>query len=461
MIEDDKLAQSALRQLLNDTKHVIFSTIDEFLSSPEAQKNWNLMLLDLCHPGDTTGKGTLSRMNLLRTQFPEMDIIIQSGIGDVEIMRESVRNGALKFILKDHLTDEIPALLEWQKEYLQQKIGLDEIILGQSEVMRKLKRDLLKFRFENQVNVLIEGETGTGKELCAQAVHSSGPFIGVNVSAIPSELFESEFFGSDKGAFTGASQNRMGHFEAVGQGTLFLDEIQALSPQHQAKLLRVLETKTFVRLGSNTERPMKARIVSASNQRLRESVAKGLFREDLYFRLASLTIQVPPLRIRGNDIALLAQFFLKQFEMGGKKSFTQKGLDLIVSGYDWPGNVRELRGFVRQIILKTQIPLLDAPEIQQALGILGGKESEERYFTDLKETAAASGQAFTSLNSGSPQVPQFVPNWGHSFDKNVEDFEKYLLVETLKKYKSVEAREKLGLARSRFYEKLKHYGISN
>jgi two-component system NtrC family response regulator len=229
------------------------------------------MLLDLCHAGDPTGESTISKIPFLKTQYPDMDLIIQSGVGDVEIMRRCIKSGASKFVLKDHITDEIPALLEWQKEFLEEKVTLDSYLIGSSDVVVRLKRELLKLRFENHINVLVEGETGTGKELCAQAIHSGGPFVGVNVSTIPSELFESEFFGSDKGAFTGASNSRPGHFEAAGNGTLFLDEIQSLSPQHQSKLLRVLETKTFMRVGSQVERPMKARIISASNQKLREA----------------------------------------------------------------------------------------------------------------------------------------------------------------------------------------------
>ncbi len=415
------------------------------------------MLLDLCHPGDPSGKSTIEKIPLVRNQFPDMDLVVQSGVGDVEIMRQCVRSGASRFILKDHISDEVPALLEWQKEYILQKEGLDRVLLGHSEVMRRLKRDLMKFRFENQANVLIEGETGTGKELCARAVHSSGPFIGVNVSAIPSELFESEFFGYEKGAFTGAVGSKPGHFEAAGAGTLFLDEIQSLSSTHQSKLLRVLETRSFMRVGSQAEKPMRARIVSASNQKLRESVAKGLFREDLYFRLAPLSLQVPPLRVRGNDIAELAKYFLNEFEPGGRKSFTEAGLNLMIKDYDWPGNVRELKGAIRQLVLKSQIPILDAPEIQSLLGIRNSGR-EENFMSDLRSQAEKEGQTLTTISKG--PAGDFVTNWSLGFDANIEAFEKYILEETLKKYKSAEAREKLGMARSRFYDKLKHYGLS-
>jgi len=306
--------------------------------------------------------------------------------------------------------------------------------------MQQLKRDLLDLRFQTSVDVLIEGETGSGKELCARALHSGGPFVAVNMSAVPAELFESEFFGAEKGAYSGSVQSRSGHFEAAGAGTLFLDEIQSLSLAHQAKLLRVLETRSFARVGSSQERPFRARIVSASNQRLREAVAKGNFREDLYYRLAPLALQVPPLRLRYKDITLLAKSFVRDFDESRSKSFTEVGLRYLEHGYDWPGNVRELRGLVRNLCIKSPIPKLDEPEIR---ALLEGAED-----TGSHVPAAAHSEG-----------PGFQINWSASFDENVETLEKHLLTETLKKLKSVDARERLKLARSRYYEKVKQYGL--
>jgi DNA-binding NtrC family response regulator len=437
VIEDDPLIQMALRSLVKSHESCLYPTLESFMASSDLSKAWDLVLLDLCHAADPEGAGTISRLPELRRRLPMAEIIVQSGLQEIEIMRACVRNGASRFLMKEHIGDEVPALLTRFAELKELRTGIDQKMVGESPVMKRLKSELLSFRFETRFDVLIEGETGSGKELCAQVLHSGGPFIPVNVSAIPAELFESEFFGSEKGAYTGAAQSRAGHFEMAGTGTLFLDEIQSLSPSHQAKLLRVLEVRAFTRVGSSFERPLKARVVCASNLNLREAVSKGTFREDLYYRIAPLTVQVPPLRMRGSDIGLLAKKFLREFDQSQKLSFTPAGIRALENEYDWPGNVRELRGLVRNLVLKANIPFLDSPEICEAL-----QKNDNQ------------------LVSSPPQGNDaFAVDWSLGFDENVARLEQFLLEMTLRDHKSVEAREKLKLARSRFYEKVKQYKV--
>lgn len=439
VVEDDPLMQQSFGILLRGQNPKIFKNLREFFAADAAKENFDLILLDLRHDEDPDGTDTLSRISELRARFSEAELVIQSGLADVAAMRTCIRQGASRFILKEHIGDEVPVLITRLQEIRNLRRQLDHDIIGRSLVMKQLKRDLLDLKFQSAVDVLIEGETGSGKELCARALHNGDPFMAVNVSAIPAELFESEFFGSEKGAYTGSSQARAGYFESAATGTLFLDEVQSLSLPHQAKLLRVLETRRFTRVGSTQERSFKARVVSASNRSLKEAVAKGQFREDLYYRLAPLTVQLPPLRLRGEDVVLIADTLLAEIDRSRTKSFTQEALEFLRC-YDWPGNVRELRGLIRSLVIKSPIPKLDAPEMREILGL--GGDSEIKL-----NTSAATGSE------------TFHVDWSKGFDANVEELEKYLLHETLKKVKSSEAREKLGLARSRYYEKVKQYGL--
>lgn len=209
-----------------------------------------------------------------------------------------------------------------------------------------------------KTNVLIQGESGTGKELIAKAIHinssrSKGPFIAINCACIPNELLESEFFGYEKGAFTGASSRTLGKFEAASGGTLFLDEIATLPIQLQAKLLRVLQEKEITRLGSNNPISVDVRVVAASNEHLDDMVKANTFRPDLYYRLSVVPIELPPLRQRGNDIVLLLSYFLNKFNTNYGKSilgFTHSALECIKK-YRWAGNVRELEHFVERMVV--------------------------------------------------------------------------------------------------------------
>ena len=444
VLEDDSLVVASLKILLSDHQLSFFQCASDFLAAGPGHVDYDLLLLDLCHPGDPDGEDTIRQFPELQRRLPNAEIVIQSGLKDIAIMRRCLQLGAEKFVLKDHIADEIPVFVEHCLERRRLRCDLDKIIVGESKAIKDLKKRLLELRKQNQiVDVLIEGETGCGKELCARALHREGPFVGVNVAAIPEDLFEAEFFGAEKGAYTGASGSREGYLESAENGILFMDEIQSLPLNLQAKLLRVLETRTFFRVGSTNERRFKGKIVSASNQPLLECVKRGQFREDLYYRLAAAKVYVPPLRVRGGDISNLAKFFLTS--VGAKNlQFTDEALRFLEVGYDWPGNVRELRVLVRRLAMESKMPFLDRPEIENYI-----QKSESAFDSSIKDFA----------NKGLNGENSYTADTSLSFDQNVSNFEKHLIAAALKKNNTSQARDLLKLSRTRFYEKLKQYGL--
>jgi len=452
LIEDNPQVREALKTLLRDHALKIYSDVPPFLSDATAPEP-DLILMDLWVERDGKEVNLTGDIPAVQRQHPQAELVVQSAVQEVASMRECIRQGAAKFLMKEHLTEEIPPLLAWTLEVKRLRGELEVRLLGSSPVMRALKRELLKLRFQRGADVLIEGETGSGKEVCAQFLHAEGPFIAVNVAAVASDLFEAEFFGAEKGAYTGSQQARPGFLEAAGTGTLFLDEVQSMPLAQQAKLLRVLETRRFTRVGATTERPFRARIVSAANTNLRELVGKGQFREDLYFRLSALHVKVPALRLRGADIPALARWFVQAPGGGAKKRFTIEAERFLAESYDWPGNVRELRALVRNLLTKSPLPVFDAPEVQSALAELSGESAARTTFAGPGVTAPG--------NAPSPGgLPVHFPmNWEASFDDNIERLEKFMLEESLKRNKGAAVRDKLKLARSRFYEKMRQHGL--
>ena len=435
--EDDPLIQDSLKFLLSQHHARTFRCLPELVKGTSSHTRCDLAILDLMHPGDPTGDTSIELIKTMKKRYPLAEIVIHSGVDDIQCMRKCLEQGATKYILKEHMSAEIPQLLERTLCLKKLKEEIDALIIGQSPLIQKLKSRLCSLRIDNDIDVLIEGETGTGKELCAQALHGKGPFISINASAVPSELFESEFFGAEKGAYTGSDKMRKGHLENAGEGVLFIDEIQALPLAQQSKLLRLLETRKYSRVGSSTELDFKGRIVSASNENLRSLCQSHKFREDLYYRLSSFTVHVPPLRMRRQDIPLLVDYFLKQFSKAPQKILTPEALDKLSFDYDWPGNIRELRNTIRKLAIDLPLPKVGVQEIN----------------TLLEETEL-------NLSIESDSNP-FQVQWEEGFDYNVEQLERYMLKEMLAKNKSTTAREKLKLSRSRFYEKLKKFELLN
>jgi len=319
-----------------------------------------------------TGLDGFKLMAQARQLYPHVPVVMMTAYATPKLAVQAIKGGAADYLAKPFDPEELLHVVrtvlrgEWLQEENRQLKGLlggryrlDDLI-GESPRMAEV-RELIRVTAPTEATVLLVGESGTGKEMAASAVHvhsnrADKPFVGINCAAIPENLLESELFGHERGAFTGAVKQRIGRFEEAHGGTLFLDEIGDMSPQLQSKLLRVLEERQFQRLGGNGQIHVDVRVVAATNQNLKEALASGQFRQDLYHRLNVVQIQFPPLRDRAGDVELLANHYLRQFnELLGKRiaGFSEGALKLMRS-FTWPGNVRELRNAIeRAVIVET------------------------------------------------------------------------------------------------------------
>lgn len=321
-------------------------------------------------------------LNEIHAQTPDTEVIIISEQEDIETAVKLIKNGAYDYIVKeknirDRLITTIQNIrkssglktrIEHLEKELQHKYDFSGIV-GNGEAMQKVQA-LIKKSLDINITVTVTGETGTGKEVVAKAIHYNSnrknkAFVAVNVAAIPGELIESELFGHEKGAFTGAVARRIGKFEEADGGTLFLDEIGEMELSFQAKLLRALQEKEITRIGSNGKIKTDCRIIVATHKNLKDEVAKGRFREDLYFRLYGLIIELPPLRDRGKDILLLAKYFIDQFCKENKmpaKSLSEEARKKLMAYY-FPGNVRELKSVVELACVMSNTDVIEADNI--------------------------------------------------------------------------------------------------
>lgn len=339
----------------------------------------NIITLDYSLP-DIKGDELLK---VLKSKVPESEIVIVSGQEDINTALAMMRFGVYDYIVKNEETKERlwnavhhirnKVSLEEEVKHLRSQIGdkndLRNMIIGNSEQMNHVF-NLISKATTTTINVSLAGETGTGKELVARAIHlnssrANRPFVAVNATAIPRDLMESELFGHEKGSFTGAINTRIGKFEEASGGTLFLDEIADLDFSIQVKLLRVLQEREITRVGSNQIIPIDVRIITATHKNLSEEVRVGLFREDLFYRLLGLPIQLPPLKDRGNDILLLAKQFLDSFcslNKLSKKTFSVAAKEKLLA-YQYPGNVRELKAVVELAAVMTISDQIDVDDI--------------------------------------------------------------------------------------------------
>jgi DNA-binding NtrC family response regulator len=370
----------------------------------------SLVLCDVRLP-DMNG---LEVMSAIKERLPHIPIIIMTGDNSMDLVLQAMQKGAFDYITKPFLLDTLHqtvhrALASASHEVAARDKGNDELrtsigegkrIIGSSPALKDVFKMLgLVCSTPNRTSVLIQGESGTGKELIAQTIHAnstsaSEPFVGINCTAIPEQLLEAELFGAEKGAYTGATQRRIGRFEAAGAGTIFLDEIGDLSLALQAKLLRVLQERTFERIGGNETLPVRARFVTATHRTLQEEVRHGRFREDLFYRLNVAVVQLPPLRERREDIAVLAQYFLRKFSGQMNKTITDFSHEALaaLNGYAFPGNVRELENIVERAVMLSTGSVIQA----QALGLAEdlpaprGAHEEYKHGDDEHSTKAQS-----------------------------------------------------------------------
>ena len=367
LVVDDETAmrQSLKDWLMEDDYEVDLAASGEDAISMARDRSWDIILLDLKMPG-MDGLETMIR---LKKMIPETEILMMTAYGSIDTAVQAMKEGAFDYLVKPFDPDEIDMLIKKivaHKELVLENILLrkklaerhqyDEII-GKSDAMQGVF-DLISRVARADSTVLITGESGTGKELIAQAIHGNSnrcymPFIAVSCGALPDSLLESELFGYVKGAFTGAENSKKGRFEMANKGTLFLDEIGDISLKTQVDLLRVLQQRELMRLGSEEVIKVDVRILAATNRDLQKAIKENRFREDLYYRLNVISIHAPPLRERKEDIPLLVKAFIEKYCLELNKEVVKiapSALKLLL-GYDWPGNVRELENVIERALV--------------------------------------------------------------------------------------------------------------
>jgi len=448
LIVDDDLGvlQAAKLYLKQHIEFVEISDNPEAVISGLKTDKYDVIFLDMNFTKNvTSGEEGFYFLKKIKTIDPSIEVILITAYGDVELAVKAIKEGAADFIIKPWQNEKLLATLstavnlnkaknkiktlQSQKEQLIENINKPFYnLLGNSESIKEVIKMIKKIS-KTDVNVLITGENGTGKELVFRAIHresnrSNEPFVPVDMGAVSDTLFESELFGHIKGAFTDAIKDRVGHFEVASGGTLFLDEIGNLPLPIQAKILRVLETREVKRLGSHKSTPIDIRLISATNIDIRKMVKENKFREDLLYRINTIEIQVPPLRDRGQDIVLLAEIFLKQFCLKYKKpekilsSETREKL----LNYRWPGNVRELKHSTERAVIMSENDIL----------------CPDDFFI-------SSNIDFTNTNN-----------------LDLGNTEKKLILKALKKHQNNISKTaiELGLSRSALYRRIEKYNLS-
>ena len=447
VVDDEKNIRGSLEGILKDEGYRVraVATAEELLKQV-GQALPDLVILDVWLPG-MDGLQALEELKRLHSELP---VIMISGHSTVEAAVKATKLGAYDFIEKPlSLEKTVLAVrnaldrqrLELENRALRQTLEVRYEIVGESLAIQAL-RVQIQSAAPSHGRVLIRGESGTGKELIARAIHRQSlrkdkPFVEVNCAAIPDELIESELFGHEKGAFTGATTKRRGKFELGDGGTIFLDEVGDMSLKTQAKVLRVLQEQTFERVGGTEIITVDVRVIAASNKPLEEEIQKGNFREDLFYRLNVIPFEVPPLRERTEDIPLLANYFLLLFsqEYGKrKKTLGRAAMDLLLH-HPWPGNVRELRNVIERMVIMVPGDTIQDTDVSPSLRVRPGVASE----------AAAE-----------PEV-----SWDGPLREARERFERQYILRRLKEahWNISRTAERLGIERSNLHRKMKAYGI--
>lgn len=445
VVDDDKNIGKMIEIHLRRAKEyrVITATSGEACLKIIQEEIPDLILLDIQMPG-IDGIETLKR---IRDYDPRIPVVMMSAHGTIEKAVQSMKLGAYDFITKPFASDRLLVTVKntlmtssLQREIAELRSELKgkynfANIVGQSGKMQEVFRSIEKI-IDSNVTVLIQGESGTGKELIARAIHyhsktrSNKPFVAVNCSALPESLLESELFGHEKGAFTGASGRRIGKFEVANGGTIFLDEIGLMSQITQAKLLRVLQEREFERVGGNELVKVDVRVISATNVDLEEAVKNGTFREDLYYRISVFPIRLPPLRERKEDIPLLAAHFLEKYskqEGKGIEGIAPDALELLMA-YNWPGNVRELENAIERATLLATTSEISPKDLPNSVRSIGEKKIYEKDAT--------------------------LSSW---IEKLEEDALRQALLEC--EGNISKTAKKLGIGRATIYRKAKKYGL--
>ena len=466
IVDDEKHTREGLQQALEDNYDVsIAASADEAFNLMESQE-YNVILTDLRMPG----KSGLKVIDKALALPNKPAVLMMTAYGNIETAVEAMKRGAVDFLTKPVNIERLEMLIQRAlktktlevevkqlHERLDEKFSFEGIV-GHSEKLQEVI-DRVKLVAPSKATILIEGESGTGKELIAQAIHQGsprarGPFVAVHCAALSENLLESEIFGHERGAFTGAMERRVGRFEAADGGTLFLDEIGEISASTQVKLLRFLETKTVERVGGSKPIPLDVRLVAATNKTLEQLVRDGKFREDLFFRLNVVRIAMPPLRERRDDIPLLLAHYLKIFGEENKLPLitVEPGALRHLQAYPWPGNIRELRNFTENAVVLHRGGKLTEYDLEprfrgEVLALPAGGSS----------SASAGGGAGTT--SAAMNAPSGASNGGPAStgpSLSIHDNEKRLLREALIKARGnrTRAAELMGISRRTLHRKL-------
>ncbi|MDH4223094.1 MAG: sigma-54 dependent transcriptional regulator [candidate division Zixibacteria bacterium] len=382
VVDDDNLMKDFLKETLTRSEYLVdlASSGDEALDKLKL-KEYDVIVSDIRMPK----LGGMELLKAARENSPDIKVVMMTAYGTVENAVEAMKLGAFDYIMKPFSADEIELVVkkafEYKKLIIENRMLKSEVagkyrfqnIVGKSPQMQKVF-EMVDMIADSRSSVFLAGESGTGKELIAKAIHynssrKDGPFIKINCAALPEGLVESELFGHEKGAFTGALRQTRGRFEMADGGTLLLDEISEMPPGLQAKLLRVLQEREFERVGSGQSIQVDVRIISTSNRNVEEEIKKGNFREDLFFRLNVIPIHLPPVRERKEDIALLVQHFLQKYNQENNRNvqgFSEKVNKLFME-YHWPGNVREIENYLERAVVTTKNKILTPDDFPKEL----------------------------------------------------------------------------------------------
>ena len=445
IVDDDKNTRDGLQRALRASYDVLVAGSGMSALNILQTEDVHILLSDIRMP-------SMDGMTLMQRALaaqPDLICVLLTAYGNVETAVEAMKRGAFDFLMKPVNLDHLDLLLQRAiravrverenadlKAQLDDKFGLESIV-GNSRAMQQVF-DIIRQAAPSQASVLIQGESGTGKELVAHALHNlstraKGPFVAVHCAALSEQLLESELFGHEKGAFTGASARRKGRFELADGGTLFLDEVSEIDPSVQVKLLRVLEERQFERVGGDDTVEVDIRLLAATNRNLKAYVEEGKFREDLYFRLDVIEIDIPPLRERLEDIPLFCNQFIGEFSQKNGKAIEGITPDALamLSSYRWPGNVRELRNTIEKMVVLSRGERLTARDVPSSL-------------RSQVEGPGSSVARRSSLMSA---------------PDSLADAERIMIVRALEKNGNnrTQAAEELGISRRTLHRKLRQY----
>jgi two-component system nitrogen regulation response regulator NtrX len=444
IVDDEESICQTLGGILKDEGHEVITAVsgEEALRMVEEDPP-NLVLLDIWLPG----MDGIEVLKAIKVGYPRTQVVMMSGHGSIETAVKATKLGAFDFIEKPLSLEKVILIinhalemirLEEENLLLKQKVSHEYELTGQSGPIQDLK-EMISIVAPTNAWILVMGENGTGKELVARSIHRQSrrvqkSFIEVNCAAIPEDLIESELFGHEKGAFTGATAMKRGKFDLANEGTIFLDEVADMSLKAQAKVLRILQEKKFERVGGNKLIPTDVRVLAATNKDLEKEMEEGRFRQDLYYRLNVIPLRIPPLRDRKEDIPLLVDRFIKDSalkEREPEKQVTDEVLAILMR-HDWPGNVRELKNIIERLMIMTPARMISKCDLSP-------------LFEEVKMETDVSLSDITN----------------DTFRAAKQDFERQYIIRKLREFDGniSKTAEAIGLERSNLHKKIRSYGL--